>query len=146
MRIATWNVNSIRARQARLLSWLEAQKPDVVCLQELKCTDADFPADALREVGYHAAWNGQKTYNGVAILARTPPEDVVKGLSDGVEDTHARLIAATVQGVRVVSAYAPNGQEVDSPACTRTCSSSAGGTTACSPSRRTAACASTTST
>jgi exodeoxyribonuclease-3 len=114
MKIATWNVNSVRARQERLLEWLRTRKPDILCLQELKCTDADFPTDAVREVGYHAAIHGQKTYNGVAILAKEEPRDVVKGLSDGVDDTHARLIAATVGGIRVVSAYAPNGQSVDS--------------------------------
>jgi exodeoxyribonuclease III len=116
MRIAAWNINSVRARLERLTEWLERCQPDVLCLQELKCTDAEFPLEAVRAAGYHAAVHGQKTYNGVAILARTPPTDVVCGLSDGVDDTHARLIAATVDGVRVLSAYAPNGQEVGSPA------------------------------
>jgi exodeoxyribonuclease III len=116
MKIAAWNVNSIRARLDRLVEWLKSAQPDVVCLQELKCTDAEFPREAVLAAGYHAAVHGQKTYNGVAILARTPPQDVVSGLSDGVEDTHARVIAATVDGVRVVSVYAPNGQQVDSPA------------------------------
>lgn len=116
MKIVTWNVNSVRARQERLLEWLKAWQPDVLCLQELKCVDADFPTEAVRELGYYAAVHGQKTYNGVAILAKQEPTDVVKGLSDGVEDSHARLIAATVGGVRVVSAYAPNGQSVDSEA------------------------------
>jgi exodeoxyribonuclease III len=116
MKIASWNVNSVRARQERLVNWLKAHQPDVLCLQELKCVDADFPTEAVREVGYHAVTHGQKTYNGVAILAKTEPSDVVRGLSDGVEDSHARLIAATVNGVRVVSAYVPNGQAVDSPA------------------------------
>ncbi|MCP3140591.1 exodeoxyribonuclease III [Pyxidicoccus xibeiensis] len=114
MKIVTWNVNSVRARQERVLDWLRTTQPDIVCLQELKCTDADFPTDAVREVGYHAAVHGQKTYNGVAILAKEEPQDVVRGLSDGVDDSHARLIAATVHGIRVVSAYAPNGQSVDS--------------------------------
>jgi exodeoxyribonuclease-3 len=114
VRIATWNVNSIRARQARLLGWLASARPDVLCLQELKCTDADFPADAVREAGYEAVWHGQKTYNGVAILARAPLTDVTRGLGDGEEEGGARVIAATVGGVRVVSCYAPNGQEVDS--------------------------------
>ena len=116
MKIAAWNLNSVRARLDRLVDWLKSAQPDVVCLQELKCTDAEFPMEAVREAGYHAAVHGQKTYNGVAILAKTEPTDVVKGLSDGVDDTHARLIAATVNGVRVVSAYAPNGQSVDSEA------------------------------
>ncbi|CAM3281945.1 exodeoxyribonuclease III [Corallococcus soli] len=116
MRIATWNVNSVRARQQRLVDWLKKHQPDALCLQELKCTDTDFPFEAVKEAGYFAAVHGQKTYNGVAILAKQEPTDVVKGLSDGVDDTHARFIAATVGGVRVVSAYAPNGQQVDSDA------------------------------
>jgi exodeoxyribonuclease-3 len=114
MKIAAWNVNSVRARLDRLVDWLKSTQPDVVCLQELKCQDTEFPMEAVREAGYHAAVHGQKTYNGVAILAKTEPQDVVKGLSDGVDDTHARLIAATVNGVRVVSVYAPNGQSVGS--------------------------------
>ncbi len=116
MKIAAWNVNSVRARLERLVDWLKSAQPDVLCLQELKCMDAEFPMEAVREAGYHAAVHGQKTYNGVAILAKMEPTDVVRGLSDGVDDSHARLIAATVNGVRVVSAYAPNGQEVGSPA------------------------------
>lgn len=116
MKIAAWNVNSVRARLERLVDWLKSAQPDVVCLQELKCTDAEFPMEAVRDAGYHAAVHGQKTYNGVAILARTEPTDVVRGLSDGVDDSHARLIAATVNGIRVFSAYVPNGQQVDSPA------------------------------
>ncbi|KFA89899.1 exodeoxyribonuclease III [Archangium violaceum] len=114
MKITAWNVNSVRARKDRLVDWLKSAQPDVVCLQELKCQDAEFPMEAVREVGYHAVVHGQKTYNGVGILAKTEPTDVVRGLSDGVDDTHARLIAATVNGVRVVSAYAPNGQSVGS--------------------------------
>jgi exodeoxyribonuclease-3 len=116
MKIAAWNVNSVRARLERLVEWLKRVQPDVVCLQELKCTDAEFPREAVREAGYHAAVHGQKTYNGVAILAKEEPTEVLCGLSDGVEDSHARLIAATVGGVRVLSVYAPNGQEVGSPA------------------------------
>ncbi len=114
MRITTWNVNSIKQRLPHLLAFLDEARPDIVCLQELKCQDTEFPMEAVREAGYHAAVHGQKTYNGVAILARTEPTDVVRGLSDGVDDTHARVIAATVNGVRVLSVYAPNGQAVDS--------------------------------
>jgi len=116
MKIATWNVNSVRARQERLLNWLKNHQPDALCLQELKCVEKDFPTEAVREAGYHAALYGQKTYNGVAILAKTEPKDVVQGIADEVEDPQARVIAATVNGVRVVSVYAPNGQTVDSPA------------------------------
>jgi len=114
MKIATWNVNSIRAREERLLKWLATQQPDVVCLQELKVVEEAFPFEALRKAGYHAAVYGQKTYNGVAILARTEPTDVERGFGNGVDDPQARLIAATVNGVRIVSAYVPNGAEVGS--------------------------------
>ncbi len=114
--IATWNVNSVRAREARLTAWLRERQPDVVCLQELKCEEATFPWDPIRFAGYEACIAGQKTYNGVAILARAELSltDVQRGLDDGEPDPHARLIAATVGGVRVVSVYAPNGQSVGS--------------------------------
>lgn len=113
LKIATWNVNSIRARQDRLLAWLQKASPDVVCLQELKVTDQEFPYEAIRVAGYHAAVFGQKTYNGVAILSRSPVEDVRRGLP-GFEDPQARLISAQVAGLRVVCGYFPNGQEVGS--------------------------------
>jgi exodeoxyribonuclease III len=116
MKIATWNVNSIKARQERLLTWLGASRPDVVCLQELKLVDESFPSAELEAAGYHSACFGQRTYNGVAILAREPISDVVRGFSDLPEDTQSRFIGATVGGVRVYSIYAPNGQEVGSPA------------------------------
>ena len=114
MKIATWNVNSIRARQERLLRWLEKHEPDALCLQELKVEDADFPFEALREAGWQAAAHGQRTYNGVAILAREEPQDVRRGLDDEVDDLQARLISARVGGLRVLSAYVPNGGEVGS--------------------------------
>ncbi|HLV61156.1 MAG TPA: exodeoxyribonuclease III [Fredinandcohnia sp.] len=114
MWIATWNVNSIRARRERLLAWLEKRQPDVVLLQELKCQLEDFDALDLASLGYHAAANTQKTYNGVAILSKTPLDDVRMGLDDGVEDPQARLIAATTRGIRFLSAYVPNGSEVGS--------------------------------
>jgi exodeoxyribonuclease III len=114
VKLATWNVNSIRARLARLLDWLGRAKPDVVCLQELKVADEDFPADELRAAGYHAAFHGQRTYNGVAILSRTEAEDVSRGFDGGGEDEQARLISAKVAGIRVISAYFPNGQTVGS--------------------------------
>ena len=87
MRIATWNVNSVRARLPRVLEWLERQKPDVVCLQETKCQDEAFPREPIEDAGYQIACFGQKTYNGVAILARKRIEDVACGMQDGVEDT-----------------------------------------------------------
>jgi exodeoxyribonuclease-3 len=112
MRVATWNVNSVRARQERLLAWLARRQPDVVCLQELKVQDTQFPFDAVRAAGYHAAVHGQRTYNGVAILAREEPRDVVRGFGDDADDFQARFIAATIRDVRVMSAYVPNGGEV----------------------------------
>ena len=114
MRLVTWNVNSIRQRHDRLLALLARHSPDVVCLQETKVVDADFPAMELRAAGYESATAGQKGYNGVAILARAPLEDVRAGLRDGGDDDQARLLAATVGGVRVITAYAPNGQKVGS--------------------------------
>jgi exodeoxyribonuclease-3 len=116
MKIATWNVNSIRARRERLLRWLLAQKPDVVCLQETKVRDEEFPSLDLRAAGYHSAIHGQKTYNGVAILSLEKPEDVESGLGGEVDDPQARAISARVGGVRVMSAYVPNGREVGSEA------------------------------
>jgi len=114
MKIATWNVNSIRSRLERVLSWLEKVEPDVVCLQELKTADDAFPHEAIREAGYHAAVFGQKTYNGVAILSRTEPQDVQRGMGDDTDDPQARLIAAEIDGIQVISAYVPNGQTVGS--------------------------------
>lgn len=114
MKIATWNINSIRARLDRLLEYLKTRQPDVLCLQELKCTDDQFPRLEVEAAGYQAAVFGQKTYNGVAILSRAPATDVARNLGDG--DEQSRVIAATVGGVRVVNLYAPNGQSLDSPA------------------------------
>ena len=114
MKLITWNVNSIRTRLARLLAVLERHAPDALCLQELKCRDEHFPHDAVRAAGYHAAVFGQKTYNGVAILARAEPGDVRRGIGDAVDRGQARVIAADVAGVRVVCCYVPNGGSVDS--------------------------------
>ena len=114
MKLVTWNVNSIRQRLERLLAVLARHAPDVVCLQETKVLDSDFPTDALRAAGYHSATLGQKGYNGVAILAKAPLEAVSAGFRDGGDDAHARFLAATVAGVRVMCAYVPNGQSVGS--------------------------------
>jgi exodeoxyribonuclease-3 len=114
MKLATWNVNSVRAREERLLRWLEANRPDVLCLQELKVTNEVFPFDTLRDAGWHAAVHGQKTYNGVAILSRLEPEQVERGFGDDGDDTQARLISGRIGDVHVVSAYVPNGAEVGS--------------------------------
>jgi len=113
MRLATWNVNSIKVRLPQLLDWLRAASPDVVCLQELKTEEPKFPRAELEAAGYACAVNGQKTYNGVAILSRTPPVDVVADIP-GFADEQRRVVAATVDGVRVVCAYCPNGQAVGS--------------------------------
>lgn len=110
----TWNINSIRARNERLLTWIGNERPDVLCLQETKVEDAGFPTEALRKVGYEVATYGQRSYNGVAIVSRTPISDVVRGFGDGEPDDEARLIAATVGALRVVCIYVPNGQELTS--------------------------------
>ncbi len=114
MKLATWNVNSIRARLERVLAWLEAHRPDVICLQETKVEDGAFPSDELHRLGYECAFHGQRTYNGVAILSRTKLDDVTRGFGDGDEDAQARLLAATTAGVRVMSVYVPNGESVGS--------------------------------
>jgi exodeoxyribonuclease III len=114
MKIATWNVNSVRSRMGRLLAWMDKHQPDILCLQELKVTDDAFPGDPIREAGYHVAVHGQKTYNGVAILSREEPRNIAAGLSDGVKDDQARLLAAAFGDLTVLSAYIPNGSEVGS--------------------------------
>jgi exodeoxyribonuclease-3 len=118
MILATWNVNSVRARKERLLAWLSAHQPDVLCLQELKVIRDDFPWDEIRAAGYEPVGTFQPTYNGVAILSRLPLADVVEGLGDGEDDPQARFVAATVSTctgpIRVVCVYVPNGQEPDS--------------------------------
>ncbi len=114
MKLATWNVNSIRAREERLLRWLGKHQPDVLCLQELKVTDDAFPLLPIQSLGYHAAVHGQKTYNGVAVLSRAESADVERGFGDGGDDAQSRLVTARVGSVHVVSAYVPNGSEVGS--------------------------------
>ncbi len=112
MKIATWNVNSVLARLPLVERWLAAARPDVVCLQEIKCTNEKFPAAAFAALGYESVAYGQPTYNGVAILARKPLTDVQRGFDEKDDTAHARLLAATVNGVRVVNVYVPNGQAV----------------------------------
>ncbi len=120
MRIATWNVNSINARLVTVLGWFRQEQPDVACLQEIKCLEERFPTEAFEAMGYNLALHGQKTYNGVALLSKTPLEDVRRGLpgvdghADGAAD-HARYVEAVVSGerpVRVASIYLPNGNPV----------------------------------
>jgi exodeoxyribonuclease-3 len=113
VKIATWNVNSLNVRLPHVLDWLRAHQPDALCLQELKQEDAKFPLAAFDEAGYHAVFDGQKTYNGVAILSRTRPANVTKGMP-GFADEQKRVIAANLHGVRVVCVYIPNGQSIDS--------------------------------
>lgn len=110
--IATWNVNSINARLPNILGWLQATKPDIVLLQEIKCQDAAFPAEAVGDLGYNVAVHGQKSYNGVAILSLRPLEDVVRGLPGDPADEQARYIEASVDGLRVASIYLPNGNPI----------------------------------
>ena len=114
--VATWNVNSIRARRERVLPWIAERRPDVLCMQETKAKDEVFPIEEVEAAGYRAALWGQSPYNGVAILSREPAEDVQRGFGDGGDDSQARFLATTVAGVRVLCAYVPNGQEVGSPA------------------------------
>jgi len=113
MKLATWNVNSLKVRLGHLLDWLARNQPDVVCVQETKLEDAKFPRADLENAGYHSAYSGQKTYNGVAILARAPLEAVATGIP-GFGDEQKRVLSATVAGARIVCAYVPNGQSVES--------------------------------
>lgn len=109
IRIATWNVNSIRVRLAALVEWLNVSNPDVLLLQETKCQDVDFPRAEIEAAGFHVVFHGQKTFNGVAIISRRPAEAVVRGLPGDETDTQARYLEATIDGIRVASLYLPNG-------------------------------------
>ncbi len=113
MKIATWNVNSLKVRLPHLLDWLARQSPDVVCLQETKLEDANFPAAQIESAGYRSVCSGQKTYNGVAILSRVTPEDIRCDVPE-FEDPQKRVVTASVEGTRVVCVYVPNGQSVGS--------------------------------
>jgi exodeoxyribonuclease-3 len=116
MKIATYNVNSVNARLPVLLRWLAETQPDVACLQELKAAQEKFPADALREAGYHAIWHGQKAWNGVTILARSgKPVETGRGLTGDPDDVHSRYLEGTVDGVRVGCLYLPNGNPAPGP-------------------------------
>ena len=113
MRVATWNVNSLKVRLPQVIAWLQAQQPDVLCLQETKLEDAKFPVEDIRAAGYNVIYSGQKTYNGVAILSKDPATGVQSSIP-GLDDPQKRILAATVNGVRVVCLYVPNGQSIDS--------------------------------
>ncbi|MBP6824769.1 MAG: exodeoxyribonuclease III [Acidobacteria bacterium] len=114
MKIATWNINSIAVRLPLVLDWLKANRPDALCLQEIKCKDDKFPADAFRELGYKVEVFGQPTYNGVATLSLADATDVQKGFTDDGQDAQRRLIATTINGVKIINVYIPNGSEVGS--------------------------------
>ncbi len=113
MKIATWNVNSLRVRLPHVLDWLRANEPDVLCIQETKLKDEDFPAGEFEALGYHSMFSGQKTYNGVAVVSRSPAADVGTDLP-GLEDPQRRVLSANIDGIRVVNLYVPNGKEVGS--------------------------------
>ena len=116
MKIATFNVNGIRSRLPRLIEWLDEARPDVACLQELKCDDASFPEREIADAGYGAVWHGQKGFNGVAILARGgPPAETLRGLPGDPDDAHSRYIEAVVRGVTVGCLYLPNGNPQPGP-------------------------------
>jgi len=114
MKVATWNVNSVRARHDRLVAWLAANQPDVLCLQEIKIETELFPRESIEAQGYRLALWGQRSYNGVAILSRGDLEDIEFGFGDGVDDPQARFVVATVSGIRIASCYVPNGEALDS--------------------------------
>ncbi|MBN4069050.1 exodeoxyribonuclease III [Beggiatoa alba] len=113
MKIASWNVNSLRVRLPHVLDWLDSAKPDVLALQETKMTDENFPAEAIREVGYHVIFSGQKTYNGVAIISTSAASDIATDVPN-LDDPQRRILAATINGVRIINLYVPNGQSVAS--------------------------------
>ena len=113
MKIATWNVNSLKVRLPQVLDWLAVSEPDVLCLQETKLTDENFPREDIENAGYHVVFSGQKTYNGVAIISRHEPHDVETDVP-GLDDPQRRRLCATVEGVRVLNLYVVNGQEVGS--------------------------------
>jgi exodeoxyribonuclease-3 len=116
MRIASFNINGIKARLPRLIEWLEETRPDIACLQELKTSDETFPLGEIEAAGYGALWHGQKGFNGVAVLARdATPVEVVRGLPGEPEDEHSRYLEADVKGVRVASIYLPNGNPCPGP-------------------------------
>ena len=115
LKIATWNVNSVRTRLPSILDWIEKQSPDVLCLQETKVPDELFPAEPFREAGYEAVISGQKAYNGVAMISRQPAEDVTRDFPGNPNPDQKRFLAITVGGVRIVNVYIPNGVEISAP-------------------------------
>lgn len=114
-KVATFNANSIRSRMPLILDWLQEHQPDVVCFQETKVQDPEFPAEPFREAGYHVVFRGQRAYAGVAVASREEPQDVAFGLDDAGEPDEARLARVTVRGIPIVNTYVPQGQSPDSP-------------------------------
>src|SRR5580692_5744730 len=112
MKIATFNVNSIRQRLPIVLDWIGEHKPDVMCLQETKVQDQEFPADAFRDAGYHATFRGMKGYNGVATLTREQPESVIHGLTEGPDSEDVRILQTVIRGIPIVNTYVPQGYKV----------------------------------
>ena len=115
LKIATFNANSVRSRLEVILVWIAQHKPDILCIQETKCQDVDFPKAAFEAEGLHVIFRGEKSYNGVAIVSRAEAQDVAFGFDDGGPRDEARLVRAQIGGVDVVNTYVPQGQEVDSP-------------------------------
>jgi exodeoxyribonuclease III len=114
MKIATYNVNSIRRRLPIVLDWIAAHNPDVICLQETKVQDKDFPMEAIEKAGYHATFRGMKAYNGVATLTRAEPEKVIYGLHEGPDNEDFRIIQTVVGGISIINSYVPQGYAIDS--------------------------------
>jgi exodeoxyribonuclease-3 len=114
MKIATYNVNSIRRRLPIVLDWIAVHQPDVMCLQETKVQDHEFPVDAIRDAGYHASFRGMKAYNGVATLTRTPPDKVIHGLHEGADNEDFRIIQTVVSGIPIINSYVPQGYAIAS--------------------------------
>ena len=113
MKIASWNVKSLKVRLPQVLAWLQAAQPDVLAIQETKLEDDNFPRAAFEDAGWHVVFSGQKTYNGVAMVARTEPVDIVTDIP-GLDDPQRRILGATVDGVRIHNLYVPNGSRVGS--------------------------------
>src|ERR1700694_2496992 len=114
MKVATYNVNSIRQRLPIVLAWITEHKPDVMCLQETKVQDQDFPVEAIRDAGYHSTYRGMKGYNGVATLSRIPPEKVIYGLHEGPDNEDFRIIQTVVSGIPIINCYLPQGYSISS--------------------------------
>jgi exodeoxyribonuclease III len=114
LKVATWNVNSLRVRLPHVLQWLDREQPDILALQETKLKDEEFPADAFTDRGYSVTFSGQAAYNGVAIISRQPAADVIRDLGNGYADDQRRVLGATLGPLRFFSLYVPNGQSVDS--------------------------------